>query len=173
MLLRQGLLPAIEQLGIRHISLCGSHVRLRGGNIRARLRNLFRTAAGQEPRNHLLLRRHRGLVFRHRILKALLHQLGDKLARTDGAAFIDQQFVDPLAVIEGQLYLANIDVAIERDGVAGSMFPLEPAPRKEARSKKQDQNCQNRNAFLDRNHGYSPSKTAVLPTLKDCFRAKY
>ena len=135
------------------------------------MRNFLWTAAGQESRNHLLLRRHGGLILRYSILKALLHQLSDKLACMDGAAFIDEQFVNPFTIVEGKLYLANVHVAIERDGVAGSMFPLKPAPPKEARNQKQDQNCQNRNAFLDRNHGCSPNETVVLLTLKDCSQA--
>src|ERR1039458_5853774 len=70
-------------------------------------------------------------------------QLIAQLVCMDGAAFIYQQLVNALTIIESQLYLTNVYIAIERDGIAGSMFPLEPAPPKEARNNKKTQNGQN------------------------------
>jgi hypothetical protein len=149
LLLSKGLLAAIQQFGVRNIGLCGGNIRLRGCNIRLCLRNLLWTAPSQKARNHLLLSCHSRLALRHRIQKARLNQLGYELPGMNSTAFIYEQLVNSLTVVEGKLYLANVYVAIERDGIAGSLLPLHPVPDKETRDNKKNQSRHNGNSLFD------------------------
>ncbi len=55
-------------------------------------------------------------------------QLGEQLAFLYPVAFLHQNAADAVAVVEGELRLADVDRAIDRDGGRGRRGPAEPLP---------------------------------------------
>ncbi len=106
----QGLLPSPSDLGVLESRLGRCHLGPRGGN-------LLRSGTRQEARQNLLLGGYRRLVSVYGILKARWIQLRQQLSPSNAIAFLHQQLLHPPAVIEGRLYLADIDVAVDGQGM--------------------------------------------------------
>ena len=106
----------------RGLGLC-----LGGRDIGTRLGDFLRSAAGLESCQGLCLRRHHGARFVPGGLQACAMQAGYNLIPFDPVAFLYQNRVDVITLGEGQLHLADIHIAIQRDSVACRLFgPAEP-----------------------------------------------
>ena len=86
-------------------------------HISARLTNLLRPRAGFQPSQHLFLRVRMRTCLIHPGLQSRGIQLGEQLSFSYSIPLNDVDRLDPLAVVEGQLHLANVHIAIKDEGV--------------------------------------------------------
>ena len=99
------------------------------GQVRARLRDLFRPAARFQPQQGLLLDADLRLGLRQPQARRAFIEHAEHVAGPDLVAFANAQFGNALAGVEGQRHLADIDVAVERElvWVVGRLVRL-PGP---------------------------------------------
>ena len=86
---------------------------LRSAHLRPGLADFCRSAAGLEPCHHGFLRGDFRLGGSILGLHAFPVQCGQQLALLDVVSLLDQQLVDMFAVVECEVGLADIDIAIQ------------------------------------------------------------
>jgi hypothetical protein len=97
-------------------------------DIGARLIDLFGTITAMQPVHDLLLGREIGFGFCHLRQQPIRVQSREHLAAFHMIAFLGQDLGDSLTAIEGQVNLAQIDIAIEHEFMAGVVVRRRPPP---------------------------------------------
>ena len=115
-------------------------------DVRSGLGNLFRAASVAEPCDDLALGRGLGLGLGDLRLQATRVQSGQHLPLAHAVAFLDQHGGYSLAVIERQLYLAEVHIAVQHQlalgVVASAQRPPGPAGGRARRTEQQHDQCQ-------------------------------
>jgi hypothetical protein len=90
------------------------------------LRDFLRAAAVMQFLHHRLLRLHLGFRLRRLRFEPARVQPGQNLSARDLVPFLDQHLGDALAVVEGELDLAQIDIPIKDQSVLVRFRPSPP-----------------------------------------------
>ncbi|OIQ69152.1 hypothetical protein GALL_492480 [mine drainage metagenome] len=92
-----------------------------GVDRRGRLGDFLRPAAGVQPRQYRLRGGQRGARPRRRVPVASRVQPRQRLAGGDALAFVHQQRIDAARIVERQLHLPHVDVAVQLQRVGGAL----------------------------------------------------